>query len=346
MLKLFNESRVQNNIIIDKTLYEVCKANKWISDSKLYEFANLLINMGTNYFEVSSYVFFKIKELPSKWFILSIENKKDIDICLKSGIKRCKVRLDSIIDINELTKLKKNNVFIYVEVRADNKKEAEAALKHIEEMGQGYIDAVRFTGILNYESSSWKAIVDKCHRLKLMVDLCPDDLYHMAASIAFDGASDGANSITTSFCGFGVDFDYAPMEEIIISNMVLKESETYYDLSSLPEMVSLFCDLTDDVIADNKPVLGSSIFTVESGIHTHGLGKCSMTYEPYEPEMVGLKRQIKIGKHSGRKSIENRLEELGIDSSKYAMTIVLEAVREKSIQLKRDLYDEDLKALL
>jgi homocitrate synthase NifV len=114
----------------------------------------------------------------------------------------------------------------------------------------------------------------------------------------------------------------------------------------MPDTVKLFCDITGETVADNKPVAGSSIFTVESGIHTHGLGKCSMTYEPYEPEMVGLRRQIKIGKHSGRKAIEKRMEELGIDSSKYAMAIVLEAVRERSIQLKRDLYDEDLKALL
>lgn len=346
MLNYFSESKVQNNIIIDKTLYEVCNANKWISDNKLHEFANLLRNMGTDYFEVSSYVYFKIKELPAEWFLMSIENKKDLDICIKGGIKRCILQLDKITDINELVKLKKNGIFIYAELKADSKKEAETALKHIEEIGHGYIDAVRFTGILNYESSSWKSIIDKCHRMGLQVDLCPDDLYHMAASIAFEGASDGANSITATFCGFGDDFDYVPLEELIIGNVVLKESEIYYDLTRLPDTVDLFCDITGEVVADNKPVLGSSIFTVESGIHTHGLGKCSMTYEPYEPEMVGLRRQIKIGKHSGRKAIEKRMDELGIDSSKYAMSKVLEAVREKSIQLKRDLYDEDLKALL
>jgi hypothetical protein len=182
--------------------------------------------MGTDYFEVSSYVYFKIKELPADWFLISIENKKDLDICIKSGIKRCMLKLYAITDINELAKLKKSGISIYTEVKADSKKEAEAAIKKIEEIGHGCIDAVRFTGVLNYESTFWKSIIDKCHRLGLQVDLCPDDLYHMAASIAFEGASDGANSITATFCGYGGDFDYVPIEELIISNVVLKESET------------------------------------------------------------------------------------------------------------------------
>lgn len=51
-----------------------------------------------------------------------------------------------------------------------------------------------------------------------------------------------------------------------------------------------------------KAIVGENTFVHESGIHAIRLLKNPMNYEAYDPAVVGLERQIVIGKHSGRGS--------------------------------------------
>ncbi len=62
-----------------------------------------------------------------------------------------------------------------------------------------------------------------------------------------------------------------------------------------------------------KPVIGEDIFKCESGIHVDGIEKNTHTYEPYNPDDIGSKRTIYIGKHSGKKAVVLRLNSLNID---------------------------------
>ncbi len=51
-------------------------------------------------------------------------------------------------------------------------------------------------------------------------------------------------------------------------------------------------------------------FTHESGIHAHGVIREPSTYESVKPEMIGRKRRIVLGKHSGSASVEAALHEM------------------------------------
>ncbi|MFZ3090609.1 MAG: hypothetical protein WA240_08310 [Nitrospirota bacterium] len=50
--------------------------------------------------------------------------------------------------------------------------------------------------------------------------------------------------------------------------------------------------LSDRAVPFNKPIVGSGVFTYESGIHADGVIKYPPCYEPFPPEDVGAKRRL------------------------------------------------------
>ena len=68
--------------------------------------------------------------------------------------------------------------------------------------------------------------------------------------------------------------------------------------------------LTGVPLPTNKAIVGEMAFTHESGIHAPGVLREPSTYEPVPPEMIGRKRRIVLGKHSGSAAVEAALTEL------------------------------------
>ena len=84
------------------------------------------------------------------------------------------------------------------------------------------------------------------------------------------------------------------------------------------------------------------MFAHESGIHADGAIKNPKNYEAFDPSVVGLERQIVIGKHSGRAAIINKFNEYNITLSNEEANQILEQVRATSVKLKRSLFDKEL----
>ncbi len=91
-----------------------------------------------------------------------------------------------------------------------------------------------------------------------------------------------------------------------------------------------------------KAIVGTSIFTHESGIHADGAIKNPRTYEVFDPDDVGLTRRFVIGKHSGTASIKKKLGEYNIFIEDDLANVILESVRKTSVELKRPLTDMEL----
>ena len=84
------------------------------------------------------------------------------------------------------------------------------------------------------------------------------------------------------------------------------------------------------------------MFAHESGIHADGALKDPKNYEAFDPAIVGLERQILIGKHSGRAAIVNKFKEYNIDLTDEESKGILELVRSTSVRLKRTLFDKEV----
>ena len=116
--------------------------------------------------------------------------------------------------------------------------------------------------------------------------------------------------------------------------------------SSFTRRVLLLSEIVGRTVSPNKAVVGKNAFAHESGIHQHGVLSNPLTYEIMTPASVGVTaNSIVLGKHSGRRALQHRLQELG-----YGLTgTELDGVYVRFTQLadrKKQIYDQDLVALL
>ena len=79
-----------------------------------------------------------------------------------------------------------------------------------------------------------------------------------------------------------------------------------------------------------KPIGGDNIFASEAGIHQDGLLKNPDTYLPFRPEKVGADGiQLVLGRHSGRRAVSHRLEQLQISVSDGVVGQVVEQIKQR-----------------
>jgi homocitrate synthase NifV len=111
-------------------------------------------------------------------------------------------------------------------------------------------------------------------------------------------------------------------------------------------LTKLFEKITNITVGNKKPIIGKNIFKVEAGIHADGIRKNPATYEAYEPQCVGAKSEIVIGKHSGIRAIEYKLVELGIcESMDLIVEKLLHMVKETCTESRTSLNDDEFERL-
>jgi len=94
-------------------------------------------------------------------------------------------------------------------------------------------------------------------------------------------------------------------------------------------------------VAGNAPILGKDVFTQTAGIHADGDKKGNLYVTKLSPERFARKRTYALGKMAGKASLENNLDELGINLSKEDQKKVLEKVIELG-DAKQTITPEDL----
>src|SRR2546428_14088655 len=82
--------------------------------------------------------------------------------------------------------------------------------------------------------------------------------------------------------------------------------------------------------------MGGNSFSHEAGAHVAALWRTPRTYEPYPPEMVGRNRTFRIGKHTGRRLVENILGKSLDQESARTLTSRLKRLQER--RSKREIY--------
>ena len=119
----------------------------------------------------------------------------------------------------------------------------------------------------------------------------------------------GVTSPHTSVNGLGERAGNAAFEEVAVSLESLYGVKTGLDTSRVYEVSRLVEEISGVPIAPNKALVGYNSFSHEAGIHTHGILKHTLTYEPLQPERVGRQRQMILGKHTGRAAVVEKLKE-------------------------------------
>jgi len=340
--------KAKSSKIIDRTVPEIfCRAGK-TSRLDVIDLFWMLKESGVGLIEINSDILKKLEKLPSGIdFIFRVASEDGADACIKHDIKNCLLTENMLQGNDMVKKLACAGREITVEFEVDSLDRLYDISKLKKSEALSFIRNIRITGLGNFIALPWVDAVGQLRRdLGKGVDVCPVNTYYVGTATAVEAYIHKMDFITVSFAGYGVQHGYGALEELLASIKLLLKSDAGINLKMLPEMTRLFKKMTGVVLPDVKPLIGRNIFKYESGIHADGIEKDPSLYEPFEPGIVGQKRQLIIGKHSGTRSIVKKLEELGISCSKEEAASILEAVRNRSIKLGRALCDDDIREIL
>ncbi|MCG7656506.1 2-isopropylmalate synthase [Wielerella bovis] len=178
---------------------------------------------------------------------------------------------------------------------------------------------------------------------------CHNDL-GLAVANSLAAAQGGARQIECTINGLGERAGNASLEEIVMALKVRSDVfglETGIDTTQIVPASKLVSTITGYPVQPNKAVVGANAFSHESGIHQDGVLKHRETYEIMSAESVGwATNRLTLGKLSGRNAFKTKLTELGIDlGSEEALNAAFARFKELADK-KREIFDEDLHALV
>lgn len=152
----------------------------------------------------------------------------------------------------------------------------------------------------------------------------------------------GATHVSTTVNGLGERAGNAPLEEVATALRLLEGRETGIQAGILKKLSALVVSASGRAIAENKAVVGSAIFSHESGIHVSGLLRDPKNYQFLDPADFGRTPQIVLGKHSGTATVQWAFNKLGITLDHEDAKQILSLIREYYVTHKISPSHEEL----
>jgi D-citramalate synthase len=172
---------------------------------------------------------------------------------------------------------------------------------------------------------------------------CHDDL-GFALTNTMAALKCGASCAHVTVNGLGERAGNTPLEEVVMALEILYDYRTRIRKEDIYSLSTLVSRLTSVPLPINKAIVGEMAFTHESGIHAHGVIREPSTYESITPEMIGRKRRIVLGKHSGSASVEAALNEMSYKADEPQVREIVKRIKQLGDEGKR-VTDTDLMAV-
>lgn len=287
--------------------------------------------------------------------------RSDIEASIACGLKRVHISIPvSDIQINAkfggncrqvLDKLRDAIHFardrdLYVSVGGEDSSRAdESFLLDVALWAQDW-GASRFrfcdtVGILDPATTSRK-VGHLVQGLSIPVEMHTHNDFGLATANALAGIQAGATSVNTTVNGLGERAGNAALEEVVMALKRIYNFDVGINTHRLRQLSQVVATASGSPVPPWKAIVGENAFAHESGIHVHGILQNPETYEPFDPQEVGWERRLVAGKHAGRHSVTNLLQQQGIALTHEETQSVLDALRSLSTQLKRSLTIDEL----
>jgi homocitrate synthase NifV len=326
----------KESFIIDRTLMSITE--KSFDENKLLQFTINLKRLGVDFFEIDERTFNLVKPLmTSEAFIFRIDAIHQLEICKANKIKYIVVKDEDLKFIKIKDVEEKYNFKIILEI------DASLYQGNYIEMLNKNIDINSFFSVRLKGVSNWFFNDFIQGKFTVKTNIYASDKLYMATAVGFQAILKRFDYITTAFCGKDGANGTTALEEILIFAKVIMDGEVNGKISLLSEMREQYEKITYIQLPNNKSIIGRDIFKYESGVHVAGIEKNPVTYEPFMPELVGMKRKLALGKHSGKNSISSKLKELDIENKFTVGEIItiLNKVKNKSILNKAEVSDKE-----
>jgi len=179
-------------------------------------------------------------------------------------------------------------------------------------------------------SSFYRFVKDICDDVHMVVDVhCHND-FGLAVANSLAAVEAGAREVQVCVNGLGERAGNANLAETVMSLRSIYGAKTSIRTEYLVETARMVERLTGVKIPITAPIVGENAFSHESGIHSQGVIENSKTFEPgiMTPEMVGHKRRIVLGKHTGRHAVAKVLEDAGYHPTGEQLAEILDRIKE------------------
>src|SRR5580698_1794113 len=179
---------------------------------------------------------------------------------------------------------------------------------------------------------------------------CHDDL-GLAVANSLAAIEAGVRQVECAVNGIGERAGNAALEEIAAILTVRYSADKlpythHIVMNQLYPTSQMLAGCISFGAAPNKAIVGANAFAHAAGIHQHGVMVNPLTYEIMTPESVGVAHNsLVLGKHSGRRALEQRYVELGQPLTREQLDVVYHRFTELADR-KKTIYDQDLLTLL
>ena len=153
------------------------------------------------------------------------------------------------------------------------------------------------------------------------------DDFGMAVANTLAALEEGVEIPHGCINGIGERAGNASLEEMIMALEILYGKDTGIKVEKIYAVSKRIEELTGIPLATQKPLVGTNAYSHESGIHTHGILKHTLTYEPIHPEMIGRHREFVFGKHTGTTSVEEKLKDNGVKATPEQVKHLTDAIK-------------------
>ena len=252
----------------------------------------------------------------------------DVDACLKADVDRVHVFIAT------------SDVHLQYKLRMDESKALEQALstveyvkahglqcefscedatrtpvqrlirfyKGVEERGADFHNVPDTVGVMEPEAMFTLISTLKKELSKPISMHCHND-FGLAVANSLTGIKAGAGQVHVTVNGLGERAGNASIEQVAAALAAMYGVKTGIRLDRLKEVSNVVERYSMIKLMPNFPIVGENAFAHEAGIHVHGVLAKAECYEPLTPEMVGQKRRIVMGKHTGKHAISAFVKE-------------------------------------
>ena len=132
--------------------------------------------------------------------------------------------------------------------------------------------------------------------------------YGLATINCITSLACGFKAFTVTANGYGERAGNVPLHQVVTALRVLYGIEIPgFKYEKLRDLARFMENISGIPIQAHEPIIGSNVFSHESGIHTHAMLIDPRMYEAVPAALVGAQMQFVYGKHSGLSVIDSTL---------------------------------------
>jgi D-citramalate synthase len=157
-------------------------------------------------------------------------------------------------------------------------------------------------------------------------DFHPHNDYGLATANVMAAVNAGIDTIHCTINCLGERAGNASLAEVAVALKDKMDMHLSIDETRIGMVSRMVENFSGKWIAANTPIVGADVFTQTAGIHADGDLKGDLYVTELSPERFARKRVYALGKMSGKASLINNLDELGISLSKDEQAKVLDRI--------------------